>query len=84
MTFIYKISTNDSPEININSFKFKELPYDLRSKLPVKLTKVNTISYGTNSLFFEGGLLWNNLPNNYKELESLKSFKKVCTCKICL
>ena len=91
MTLIYKISKNDSPEITSNLFKFKELSYNLRSKLPIELTKLKTINYDTNTVCFKGALLWNDLLNKLKELDSLKSFKKeikkwrpkVCTCKIC-
>ena len=53
MILIYKISKNDSPEITSNVFKFKELSYNLQSKLPIELTKVKTINYGTNTVFLK-------------------------------
>ena len=35
--------------------------------------------YGLNTVVFKGVVLWNNLPNNFKEAKSLTEFKTVKT-----
>ena len=91
MTFIYKFVTGNAPEIASRSFLLKDTKYNLRSKYTLEIPNRKTINYGINTPFFKGCLLWNSLPNHFKEIETVKSFKrkiktwkpKVCTCKIC-
>ena len=92
MLLIYRIINNLSPELLVECFKEKKTSYSLRSKLTLQLPRLcKTNRFGVNSLIFKGSLLWNYLPNSYKEAESDLIFKKiikkwkpkVCTCNIC-
>ena len=92
MLLIYRVIKNLSPELLVNSFKEKKSSYSLRSKSTLQLPRIcKTNRFGVNSIMFKGSLLWNYLPNSYKEADSESSFKnmikkwkpKVCTCNIC-
>ena len=47
---------------------------------------------GTQILCFKGGLIWNTVPNKFKNLGNIDDFKKhikdwkptTCSCKLCL
>ena len=65
--------------------------YKLRGKHLLKLNKWRTKKYGFNTAVFKGAIIWNNLPNQFKEAKSLPEFKSLiresaqfsCTCCIC-
>ena len=69
-------------------FKQKNTPYQLTNKQLLQLSKCRTKTYGLNTTLFKGSLLWNKLPNHYKEAKSLIHFKnkiwewteRSCTC----
>ena len=91
MSIIYSSIKGFCPDIALNFFQTKKVNYSLRSSSILILPKCNTNKYGTNSIFFKGSLLWNSLPNFYKECDSEESFKtkikqwnpRTCTCNIC-
>ena len=91
MVEIYKTLNKDNPELLWDLFKTKSTNYNLRNKTLLDLPKAASTTYGTNSLAFKGGLIWNTLPNYIKSSSSLKIFTKQiklwngenCTCKIC-
>lgn len=92
MLFIYRVINNLCPNLVADSFKEKTTKYILRSKSNLQLpSSCNTNRFGTNSIIFKGSMLWNLLPNIYKEATSESIFKerikkwkpKVCTCNIC-
>ena len=91
MLFIYKVVTKDCPEIVVDMFRPREVGYNLRAKYLLDLPKCKSNNYGVNTMFFKGIILWNNLPNKFKELKNSTIFKKqirkwkpkTCTCKIC-
>ncbi len=37
--------------------------------------KFKTVTYGHNTIKYQGSKLWNNLPNDLKRMNSLSSFK---------
>ena len=41
----------------------------------LELSKRRTKTYGLNATLFKGALLWNKLPNHFKEAKSLIHFK---------
>ena len=41
----------------------------------LKLSATNTCRYGIQALCFKGSLLWNKIPNKYKNRNSLEEFK---------
>ena len=72
-------------------FDLKVTPYSLRNNNLLTLPKTNTSRYGTQALSFKGIIIWNTVPNRYKNLNSLNEFKQqikmrkptTCTCKLC-
>ena len=91
MTETYKSLHHKSPEIMCNLFELKNRPYHLRGHSLLKLPSAKTTTHGTNSLIFKASLLWNSLPNKYKDEKSIDVFKNniknwlgsSCTCSIC-
>ena len=87
---LFKVSLSLSPSFISTLFVKKETQYNLRKSNLLKLPKVNSSKYGTYSVFFQGCLFWNSLPDNDKNSKSLEIFKKRmkttyfrCFCKIC-
>ena len=86
---LYKVANGISPKI-------MEFVLPLRQSLRyptgnIFLSRnVRTVSYGTNSLAHLGPKIWTILPDNFKHLASLKSFKQKikewnplnCPCKL--
>ena len=89
---IYKSINNLSPPIMKYFFDLKNTRYDLRSKQLLKLPETSTSRYGTQSLCFKGSLIWNTIPNKFKDIDNIEDFKKhikdwkptTCSCKLCL
>ena len=91
MTETFKSLQHSNPELMNNLFQLKDRPYNLRNQMLLKIPPVKTITYGTNSLIFKASLLWNSLPNEYKEAKSINIFKQKikqwsgnsCRCLLC-
>ncbi len=70
----------------------KSIAYELRDFIPLIQPKFNTITYGHNTIRYQGSKVWNNLSNNLKMSNGLSSFKKSiqkwsgpeCYCGYCL
>ena len=58
-------------------FKFKNLTYNFRNAELSTLNKsnVNSVKYGTETITSLGAKIWKILPNGYKQLTSLSTFK---------
>ena len=88
---IYKSLNHISPPIMQEFFDLKVTPYSLRNNNLLRLPKTNTSRYDTEALCFKGSIIWNTVPNRYKNLNSLDKFKQqikmwkptTCTCKLC-
>ena len=88
---IYKSLNHISPPIMQEVYDIKVTPYSLRNKNLMRLPKLNTSPYGTQALYFKGSIIWNTVPNRYKNVNSLDKFKQQikmrkptrCTCKLC-
>ena len=66
-----------APEYLSSKFERRETPYNLRdseNKLKVHLPCTN---YCKNNLSFSGAILWNSLPSDVREAESLSQFKRL-------
>ena len=71
--------------------KKKTITYDFRNKNNFERRKVNSVYNGTESLSFLGPKIWDLVPPELKELESLDIFKKKvksltfanCPCRLC-
>ena len=59
-------------------FTFKNVDYNLRSNISLKIDNLKTVYYRTKSLTNLGATIWNLLRNEYKELKSLSMFKLEC------
>ena len=73
---IYKSLNHTSLSIMQEFFDLKVSPYSLRNKNMLRLPKTNTWRYGTEALYFKGSIIWNTVPNRYKNLNSLDKFKQ--------
>ena len=88
---IYKSLNHISPPIMQEFFDLKVTPCSLRNNNILRLPKTNTSRYGTEALCFKGSIIWNIVPNQYKNLNSLDKFKQqikmwkptTCTCNVC-
>ena len=72
-------------------FEEKNVPYNFRENNSLALPKVKTTSYGTDLIRYIGKKLWQTLPNEIKESQSLDIFKEKvklmrnldCSCRLC-
>ena len=88
---VYKSLAKLNPGFMWNFFERNHAPYNLRRGDLLLLPPDKSIRYGVNSLAFRGSLLWNNLPPQVKESQTLEEFKNRirnlrsirCTCIVC-
>ena len=88
---VYKSLTKLNPGFIWNFFERNHIPYNLRRGDLLLLPPAKSTRYGVNSLAFQGSLLWNNLPSQVKESQTLDEFKNKiknlrsihCTCTLC-
>ena len=50
--------------------------YNLRGDTILKLPKVNSTKYGIKSWRYQAARLWNNIPNNLRNIDTYHSFKR--------
>ena len=89
---IYKVKNNISPSFMHFLFPETENPYYLRSNPSFKTSNIRTVYYGSETLMYRGPKIWNLLPVDIKESNSLIEFKrkikswkqKGCTCRMCI
>ncbi len=89
---IYKTLNDISPLCMKDVFIQKEVTYGLRDVNLLVQPKFKTVSYGHNTIKYQGSKLWNNLPNDLKKMNYLSSFKceiqkwsgPECHCGFCL
>ena len=75
MVEVYKCLNNISPPFTWDYFKQRNTPYQLRKTQLLELSKCRTKTYGLRTTLFKGWLLWNKMPNHFKEAKSLIHFK---------
>ena len=73
---IYSSINNLSPPIIKDFFDLKNTRSDLRSNHLLELPETSTSRYGTQALCFKGSLMWNTVPNKFKNLGNIEDFKK--------
>ena len=72
-------------------FKLRTSCYSLRSPNDLAYIRPNQTTFGSNSLMSIGPQIWNNLANELKSAENLKTFKRLiknwdglsCRCSAC-
>ena len=78
------------PAILKDVFKLKQ-ENKYCSKLPFATKRINTVSYGTETLSFMGPKIWTLIPNKLKNISTLVEFKQKikkwkptnCPCRLC-
>ena len=89
---VHKVLNQVSPSFLNELYVAKETNYDLRDSNKVKQPAYNTMTYGNNSLRYQGAKLWNNLPREIKESTSFNKFRTliqawlgpICSCAMCI
>ena len=76
LTEIYKSINKLSQPIVKDFFDLENTRYDLRSKQLLKLPETSTSRYGAHALCFKGSLIWNTVPNKFKNIDNIEDFKK--------
>ena len=90
-TEMSKVKNIISPEIIKELFPPKVNPYDLCNNNSFKRRRVNSVWHGTESVSYLGPKIWDLVPNEIKEFESLNGFKfkikrwvpEGCPCRMC-
>ena len=90
-TEMFKVKNNIAPEIMKELFAPKMSSYDLRNNNSFKRRRVKSVWHSTESVSYLGPKVWDLVPNEIKESESLNAFKfkikrwvpEGCPCRIC-
>jgi hypothetical protein len=87
---VFKLLQGDLKPVPVDFYCYKDNAYSLRNVKPLVRPGVNTITYGINSLRYEGVVIWEKLPNYIKEKDALEDFKRCikswkvsCDCSMC-
>ena len=88
---LFKVTQNLSNVIISNIFKKRTLTYNLRSQTDFVRDCVNTRHYGLNSLSYFAPKVWDMIPLEIKNINSLQKFKteirkwapENCSCYLC-
>ena len=91
LTEIDKTVNNLNPSFMAEELFNKDVPYGLRGGNNLALPKARTNLYGIDTIRFIGKKLWQTLPKEIKESQSLEIFKRNiksiktldCSCKLC-
>ena len=66
---------NVSPACLDTLFKLKNTPYDMRNSKILDQPSRNTVTYGIQSISYLGPKIWNLLPPDIRNIETLGEFK---------
>ena len=87
----YKIVNKLCPPVLYDLVQMKDSKYNFRYSNILQVDSVRTTSYGKQSFKYAASVLWNSLPNDFRESNSFNHFKsliqswngKACKCNIC-
>ena len=90
-TDMFKVKNNIALEIVKDLFPLKMSPCEFRNNNSCKRRRVNSAWHSTESVSYIGPKIWDLVPNEIKESQSLNAFKfKIkrwvsdeCPCRIC-
>ena len=91
-TEIFKVKNSLAPEIMTEVFEIKEPHYNLRSEAShFKKENIKTTHHGIQPARHLGPKIWNIVPQNVRESNSLNKFKSLikfwkpdtCLCRLC-
>ena len=88
---LYKVKLKLSNQVMSEFFNLRNINYDFRSQTDFKLGPIYTTAYGLRSLKYFAPKIWNIVPTDIRNSDSLsefttkiKSWKPVtCPCKLC-
>ena len=88
---VYKVENDILPNALGSLITKRDLQYDLRHASTFLRDRVNTVSYGSESIRILGPKIWNLLPNDIKYSETFDSFQAkirnwkvdICPCRLC-
>ena len=89
---MFRVSRNISPPIMNDAFKQKDNSrYNLRQISEFSRPLVKSVYHGSESVSLLGLKIWNMLPNDYKDINNLNTFKNKikkwkpdnCPCRLC-
>ena len=89
---MYKVANDMSPEIMNEVFKLRNTPhYNLRHTSLFSTEPIHSVFNGTESASYLGPKIWEQIPAEIKNKDSLDGFKKeikkwkpiACPCRIC-
>ena len=89
---MFKVYNKTSPGIMQEVFQIKDQGHCfLRNQRDFVIPNIKSVNYGLESIRFLGIKIWESLPNNLKNKESIESFKmaikawkpKSCPCRLC-
>ena len=92
-TEMYKLVNNLSPPIMNRVFKLNsDIPYNLRQISQFSTSSVKSVYHGTESISYLGPQIWDILPDDYKTIQNLDTFKinikkrkpENCPCSLCI
>ena len=72
----FKILHKDSPEY-LHNLLYKPSTYNSRRENQATIPQVNTTRYGIKSFRYEATRIWNSLPNDIRQADSYKSFRRL-------
>ena len=91
-TEMFKVYTEQGPDILQDVFPINSQPeYNVRNKTHFATRPIRTVHFGDNSLTYLGAKLWELIPSNMKDTESVEVFKNRikgwipdnCPCRLC-
>ena len=91
-TEMYRIYNGMAPEIVTEIFPLRpQGQYNLRSWSDFTLPIVRTVNYGIESIRYLGPKIWESIPANIKEVDTIERFKsgikkwkpESCPCRLC-
>ena len=91
-TEMFKVYTEQGPDILQDVFPINSQPeYNVRNKTHFATRPIRTVHFGDNSLTYLGIKLWELIPSNMKDTESVEVFKNRikgwipdnCPCRLC-
>ncbi len=74
-TEIFKALHGSTPIYIRDLFEENVKIYNLRSTVPLKQPKCNTVTYGLNSFWYKGAKIWNDVPHKMANSIILAEFK---------
>ena len=87
---IFKSVNGLNPSFISDLFQPKISGYELRRGHQLVLPQTSTVKYGLHSVSFVGSLIWDRLPKDVKNTDSLSDFKhsvkhlkNFCSCPLC-